>query len=274
MEIPYNPVVSPQWLENHLYDLRVRVVQADMSPDDYREGHIPGAVFWHSLADLLLPDLALNLEQCHFEELMSRSGIERDSILVFSSCYVPTMPFLKWIADMFGHVDCRVLDGGSARWKREKRPLETERPEPTPTNYKATPLDNSSRALISDVSAAQSNPNAIIIDTRSPHEFSGEWFMMAPPTDGQRGGHIPEAIHLPYELALQPNDTFKCADELRELYAAHGVTPDRDIITYCAVGARSANTWFVLSQLLGFRSVRNYDGSWNQWSQHTEFDSK
>lgn len=241
-----------------------------MSPDDYRDGHIPGAVFWHSLADLLLPDLALNLEQSHFEALMSRSGIERDSIVVFSSSYTATMPFLKWFAELFGHPDSRVLDGGSPRWKREERPLDTERPTPSMTTYQASALDNSSRAFASDVRAAQNNPNALIIDARTPREFSGEWFMMAPPVDGQRGGHIAEALHLPFELALQPNDTFKCADELRALYVSHGVTPDREIITYCTVGARSAHTWFVLSQLLGYPNVRNYDGSWNEWSQRLD----
>ncbi|BCM89156.1 sulfur carrier protein TtuD [Abditibacteriota bacterium] len=265
-----SPIVSPEWLERHLEDPRVRVVQSDMTPDDYREGHIPGAVFWHSLADLLLPDLALNLEQSHFEELMSRSGIERDSILIFSSSYPATAPFLKWIADLFGHPDSRVLNGGSPRWKREGRRLETQRPEPSATTYRATPLDNSSRAFSSDICAAHSDPNTILIDARTPREFSGEWFMMAPPIEGQRAGHIEGAIHLPFELALHPNDTFKCADELRALYATHGITPDRDIITYCTLGARSAHTWFVLSQLLGFPSVRNYDGSWNEWSQRND----
>ncbi|RYG57655.1 sulfurtransferase [bacterium] len=265
-----SPIVSPQWLEHHLSDPRIRVVQSDMTPDDYREGHIPGAVFWHSLADLLLPGLALNLEPSHFEALMSRSGIERNSVVVFSSSYAATAPFLKWFSDLFGHPDSYVLDGGSTRWKSEERPLETHKRRPRATTYCATSRDNSSRASSADVRAAQSNPNAIIIDARTSHEFSGEWFMMAPPIEGQRGGHIPEAIHLPFELALHPNDTFKCADELRALYASHGITPDRDIIIYCAVGARSAHTWFVLSQLLGFPNVRSYDGSWNQWSQEAQ----
>ncbi len=267
METTKSPIVSPEWLEQHLSDPRIRVVQSDMTPDDYREGHIPGAIFWHSLADLLLPDMALNLDQSHFEALMARSGIERDSIVVFSSSYPATAPFLYWLTGLSGHPESRVLDGGSPRWKREERPLETARPAPKTSNYRAIPIDNSSRAFAADVRTAQNSPDAILIDVRTPREFSGEWFMMAPPVEGQRTGHIAGALHLPFEIALNPNDTFKCADELRALYASHSITSDRDIITYCTLGARSAHTWFILSQLLGFPNVRNYDGSWNQWSQ-------
>lgn len=266
----HRSLVSPEWLESHLNEPRVRVVQSDMTLDDYQKGHIPGAVFWHSLQDVLLSDLSLNLGVTHWDQLMSRSGIERDSIVVFSSPYAPTSPYLKWVLGLFGHPESRILDGGSARWKREGRSLEKHWNEPTPTHYHAAPLNNRTRAFEADVVAAQNNPNAILIDARTIQEFRGELFMLEPPKDGQKAGHIEGALHLPFELAMQPNDTFKNLDDLRELYASHGITPDHEIITYCTVGARSSLTWFVLSELLGFSSVRNYDGSWNQWSRRQD----
>ena len=239
-----------------------------MSSDFYAAGHIPGAIFWHSFADVLLPDLSLNLDQKHFESLMSRSGIDADSIVVFASeDFAATGALLVWLAQMFGHADARVLDGGVPRWKREKRPLQTKVVQLKATSYRAHPRNDQNRATQNDVRQLQQRPDGLLLDTRTQAEFCGELFMLAPPTNGQRAGHIPGALHLPFELALRPNDTFKSLDELRALYELRGVTPDKDIITYCAVGARSAHTWFVLKHLFGFPRVRSYDGSWNEWSR-------
>lgn len=264
----HSPLVSTQWLAQNLDHPRLRVVQCDMSPDFYASGHIPGAVFWHSFADVLLPDMSLNLDPAHFEALMSRSGIEADSLVVFTSeDFVPTAAMLVWMARLFGHADARVLDGGVARWKREERSLERQVATPAPTAYRAEPCSDEERAGVQDVRRLRGQSNALLLDTRTEAEFCGELLPPHPPAGEQRASHIPGALHLPYELALNPNDTFKTPDELRALYASHGVTPDKEIITCCAIGARSAHTWFALKLLLGFPRVRNYDGSWNEWSR-------
>jgi thiosulfate/3-mercaptopyruvate sulfurtransferase len=168
---------------------------------------------------------------------------------------------------MFGHRDVRVLNGNRKKWSDEGRPLTTETPVIPTSTYVAQTPNFAPRALLADVRAAIGASGKVLIDTRRPEEYRGELFMMEPPKDDERAGHIPGATYLYFEDALNADGAFKSQPELEALYHGKGITPEKEIITYCAVGIRAAHTWFVLTQLLGYPQVRSYDGSWNEWGR-------
>jgi thiosulfate/3-mercaptopyruvate sulfurtransferase len=262
-------LVSADWVQEHLNDPKVRIVETDEDPALYFVGHIPGAVEigWHNqLNDPTTRDF-IPVEA--FEDLCSRSGIANDTTVVFYgdksnwwACYA------LWVFKLFGHRDCRILDGGYKLWKAEGRPMTTEVPSYPRTDYKATPIDETQiRAFREDV-LAQSKARKPLLDVRSPKEFTGELLHMEEyPQEGTlRGGHIPGAKNVPWARAVNDDGTFKSADELLKLYCDDlGFTPDSQMIAYCRIGERSSLTWFVLKYLLGFSNVRNYDGSWLEW---------
>lgn len=262
-------LVSPEWVEQHLDDPRVRLVETDEDPALYFMGHIPGAVEigWHNqLNDPLTRDF-IGVEA--FEDLCARSGIANDTTLVFYgdksnwwACYA------FWIFKLFGHEDCRVLNGGYKYWKDSGRPMVKEVPSHPRTAYKAQPVDQATiRAFREDV-LAQSQSGKPLFDVRSPKEYTGELLHMEDyPQEGTlRGGHIPGARSVPWGRAVNEDGTFKSADELRAIYEGEcGVTPADDVIAYCRIGERSSLTWFVLKYLLGYPNTRNYDGSWLEW---------
>ncbi len=169
------------------------------------------------------------------------------------------------ISISLGHRDVRVMNGGRKKWISEGRPLVTEIPTIKTTTYTAQEPDSNIRALREQVQGAIGNLDRVLVDVRTPQEYCGELFTMKPPEGTQRAGHIPGAVHIFYELALNEDETFKSAQELYALYSSKGIIPDKEVITYCAIGARSAHTWFVLKYLLGYENVRNYDASWNEW---------
>ena len=156
---------------------------------------------------------------------------------------------------------------GEASSRSKGRPLTTDVPSFSPTSYTAQAPEPSRRALLEQAQAAVGQGDQVLIDVRTPEEYRGEIFLLEPPQDTERAGHIPGAVHLYYEAAMNEDGTFKSADELAALYVDRGITADKQAITYCAVGIRSAHTWFVLSQLLGYPQVRSYDGSWNEWGR-------
>ena len=168
---------------------------------------------------------------------------------------------------MLGHYDVRLLDGGRNKWNSEQRALVPVMPVANPTQYHAQEPDFNLRVLFEDVRKSTKQPDTAILDVRTPQEYSGEWFYDKPPENGERAGNIPGAVHLYYESALNEDGTLKPVEELRNIYENKGITSDKKIIPYCAIGARSAHTWFVLKYLLGYPNVRNYDGSWNEWSR-------
>ncbi|HAX78879.1 MAG TPA: sulfurtransferase [Cyanobacteria bacterium UBA11372] len=264
-----NVLVDTQWVIEHLNDPNVRLVESGMTAESYNAGHIPGAVFW-SATDLLLPNYQMNLEPMAFEKLLARSGITNDTIVVTYGDYPAIGGWLFWLLKLFGHGDVRVLNGGRHKWLTEDRPLTKEVPTIVPTHYQAKAPNASLRALCDDVKASIDRTKRVLVDARTPQEYSGEWFMMKPPQGTERAGHIPGALWVNYELTLNEDGTFKSIEELQALYSAKGITADKEIIPYCAVGARSAHTWFVLKYLLGYPNVRNYDGSWNEWSRMPE----
>jgi thiosulfate/3-mercaptopyruvate sulfurtransferase len=261
-------LVETSWVAEHLNDPAIRIIEADEDVLLYEVGHIPGAVKldWHvDVQDAVARDF---IDQKGFEQLMSRWGVSNDTTIVFYgdrnnwyACYS------FWLFQMYGHAHMKIMNGGRTKWEAEGRPLVKDVPQYAPTAYHAHPMDESIRAYREDVAAGLKDPNRRLIDVRSPQEYTGELLHMVnyPQEGAQRGGHIPTARSIPWAKAAREDGTFKSAEELRQLYGGEGVTPDKQVVAYCRIGERSAHTWFVLTQLLGYPNVRNYDGSWTEW---------
>ncbi|MDZ8183590.1 MAG: sulfurtransferase [Nostoc sp. ChiSLP02] len=261
-----NILVDTQWIFERLNDPHIRLIQADMNPHAYNTGHIPGAVFWNVTTDLLLPDYRINFDRAAWEKLLANSGITSKTTVVAYGDFPATSAWLFWLFKVFGHSDVRVFNGNYQKWLSEGRPVAIESEAIAPTEYQLQTLDANLRAFSHDVRESIGT-DSVLVDVRTPQEYSGEWFFMQPPQGTERAGHIPGAVSVYYELALNEDGTFKSVEELQKLYTSKGITSDKEVITYCAVGGRSAHTWFVLKYLLGYSKVRNYDGSWNEWSR-------
>jgi thiosulfate/3-mercaptopyruvate sulfurtransferase len=262
-----NVLVDTDWVAAHLNDPQVRIVESDEDVLLYEVGHIPGAVKldWHTdQQDPIVRDF-VNKQQ--FEQLMSARGIANDTTVVFygdrNNWYAA---YTYWLFKMYGHQDCRIMNGGRAKWEAEGRDLVRDTPTYPATTYHAQEPDLSLRAFRDQV-LAHMQAGRPLVDVRSPQEYSGELLHMAnyPQEGAQRGGHIPTAKNIPWGTAANADGTFKSASELREIYGGKGITPDQPVVAYCRIGERSAHTWFVLNQLLGYPDVRNYDGSWTEW---------
>ena len=260
-------LVDTNWLENHLDNPNLRIVEVDMSPQPYQDAHIRGAVFWNIFRDLLLPDWRINLDVKSFERLMSKSGITNDTMVIAYGSYPGTGAWIFWLLKLFGHEDVRVLNGGYQKWKLENRSLAKELSMFSPVAYSAKTPDNSLRVLYEEVQASIGQSNRVLLDVRTEKEYSGEWFFDRPAQEGERTGHIPGALHIEHLLTLNEDGSFKSFDELQALYSSQGITSNKGVFPYCAIGGRSGYTWFVLKYLLGYPKVRNYDGSWNEWSR-------
>ena len=260
-------LVDSQWLLDHLTDSTVRVVEVDMSPEPYKDAHIPGVVFWNIFADLLLPDLRMNLEASAIEFLLSRSGISNDTTVVAYGSYPGTGAWIFWLLKLFGHEKVWVLNGGHQKWVAEGRPVTAELSTYTPAQYHAKMPDASLRVSHPEVQASLERTDRVLLDVRTAQEYQGEVFMIKPPEGTERAGHIPGAVHVEHSLTLNEDGTFKSMEELQAIYSSKGITVDQEVFPYCAIGGRSAYTWFVLKYLLGYSKVRNYDGSWNEWSR-------
>jgi thiosulfate/3-mercaptopyruvate sulfurtransferase len=262
-------LVDTAWVAANAGRPGVRIVEADEDPLLYEAmGHIPGAVKldWHvDVQDPIRRDF-VNREA--FEALMSRYGISNDTTVVFygdkNNWYAA---YSYWLFKSYGHRDARLMNGGRTKWEAEGREYTKDVPEFLATTYTASPADLSLRAFRRQVEDHLSKSNAALVDVRSPDEYTGKLIHMVnyPQEGAQRGGHIPGAQNIPWATAANSDGTFKSADELREIYRAKGIFPSKDIIAYCRIGERSAHTWFVLRELLGYPEVRNYDGSWTEW---------
>ncbi len=261
-------LVDSQWVADHLHDSNVRLIEADEDVLLYEVGHIPGAVKldWHvDVQDPLTRDF---VDQKGLEKLLGGWGINNDTTIVLygdrNNWYAA---YSFWLFTMYGAKNVKIYNGGRAKWEAEGRPFTKEVPRITPTTYHAQPANEAIRAFRDQVAARLADTKLGLIDVRSPQEYSGELLHMVnyPQEGAQRAGHIPGAKSIPWGIAANGDGTFKSADELRQIYQGKGITPDKDIITYCRIGERSAHTWFVLTQLLGYQNVRNYDGSWTEW---------
>jgi len=263
-----SPLVTTEWLAEHLADPGVIVAEVDENPELYEEGHIPGAVKLDWKDDLQDPLVRDVVSSTAFEQLMGERGIGNDTtVVLYGDKNNWFAAYAYWYLKVFRHEDVRLLDGGRQKWIEEGRDLTAAASTPGPVAYTAQDRDESIRIRRDEVLAGLGGPGIALVDVRSPQEFAGE--LVAPPGYEQEGasrtGHIPGAQSIPWATAVRDDGTFKALDELREIYAAKGITPDKEIRAYCRIGERSAHTWFVLRELLGYENVRNYDGSWTEW---------
>ena len=263
-------LVSTDWVEQHLNDPSVRLIESNEDTLLYSSGHIPGAVHvdWTSdLNDQIRRDY---IPREGFEKLMSRIGATKDTTVVFYgdknnwwACYA------FWVFQLFGHTNAKVMDGGRVKWQKEARPITRDVPAFEPAKYVAGErADMRHRAFREEV-LAHVESRGQLVDVRSPEEYDGTRMHMPDyPNEGAlRGGHIPGAKSIPWAKAINPEDgTFKSAGELKTLYCEDNtLRPDQPTIAYCRIGERSSHSWFALKYLLGFDDVRNYDGSWTEW---------
>jgi thiosulfate/3-mercaptopyruvate sulfurtransferase len=260
-------LVSADWAHEHLDDPNVRFVEVDVDTTAYAQIHLPGAVGWDwtsQLTDGIRRDLA---SRADFSHLLSGSGIGPDTTVVLygdNSNWFAAWAY--WQLKLFGHRDVRILDGGRRFWLDQGLPLTTDVPSYEPTGYQLPEPDFGLRAFRDEIRTRLGDASFALVDVRSPAEYNGD--VIAPPgmtETAQRAGHIPGAASIPWAQAIREDGTFKSPDDLRALFESKGVTTDRDVVTYCRIGERSSHTWFVLHELLGYPSVRNYDGSWTEW---------
>jgi thiosulfate/3-mercaptopyruvate sulfurtransferase len=266
-------LVTTDWLAEHLNDPNVVVAEVDENPDVYDEGHIRGAVKLHWREDLQDPVERDLVEKDDFERLMSSRGIGNDTTLVlYGDRNNWFAAYAYWYVKIYGHEDARILDGGRQKWIDEQRELTIDEPTVEAATYAAQERDESIRTYRDAVRKTIGADGQALVDVRSPQEFSGD--LVAPPgyeqEGAQRGGHIPSAESIPWAQAVRDDGTFKSAADLRELYTARGVTEEKSVTAYCRIGERSAHTWFVLRELLGYEDVKNYDGSWTEWGNLVE----
>jgi thiosulfate/3-mercaptopyruvate sulfurtransferase len=261
-------LVDTAWVAEHLDDADVVLAEVDENTDLYEDGHIPGAVKLHWRDDLQDPIERDIVERERFEQLLGERGIGNETtVVVYGDKNNWFAAYAYWYLKIYGHKDVRILDGGRQKWIDERRELTTDVATPEPHSYAAGEPDESIRARRDQVLQWIGADDRALVDVRSPQEYSGE--LLAPPGYEQegasRGGHIPTAQSIPWAQAVRDDGTFKAAADLRELYGSKGVTSDKKVTAYCRIGERSAHTWFVLHELLGFPDVRNYDGSWTEW---------
>src|SRR5919199_6672895 len=261
-------LVDTDWVAAHLDDPKVRLLESNEDVLLYETGHIPGALKLDWVGDLNDPVVRDYLDKSHFEQLMSRLGIANDTTVVFygdKNNWWAT--YALWVFKLFGHQDARILNGGRKKWIDEGRPLTKDVPHYPPTQYHAQDRNDAEiRAFRQQVLEALGK--VALVDVRSPDEFTGKKLHMPeyPQEGALRGGHIPGARNVPWARAANSDGSFKSATELRSIYEGEvGLKSSDDIVAYCRIGERSSHTWFVLTHLLGYPKVRNYDGSWTEW---------
>ena len=260
-------LVTTDWVAQNAGKPGIAIVEVDVDTKAYDEGHVPGAIGWSwntQLCDTLRRDIA---PKDQFEKLMGSAGIGNETTMILygdNNNWFAAWAF--WQMKIYGHANVRLMNGGRKKWLAEGREIELAPPQLTTAGYQAKPPDLSIRAFLSEVQRETANGQCQLVDVRSQQEFTGE--ILAPPglpETCQRGGHIPGARNIPWGKACNDDGTFKAAGELKSLYGAESIDGSKPVIAYCRIGERSSHTWFVLKYLLGYRNVRNYDGSWTEW---------
>jgi thiosulfate/3-mercaptopyruvate sulfurtransferase len=260
-------LVDTQWVEDHLDDDSIRIVEVDENPALYAEAHIPGAIGFDWQKDLQDQVKRDFLGPMEFGDLFGSRGISNDhTIVLYGDRNNWFAAYTYWYLKYYGHDDVKLMNGPREKWIAENRPTTTDVPSHSSGAFEAKGPDDSIRAKRDEV-LKEVGSDTRLVDVRSPQEYSGELIAMAgyEQEGAQRGGHIPGAASVPWAQAVQEDGTFKSADELQNLYSSKGVLDGNDVIAYCRIGERSAHTWFVLHELLGVDNVRNYDGSWTEW---------
>jgi thiosulfate/3-mercaptopyruvate sulfurtransferase len=262
-------IVETIWVREHLNDPKVRIAEVDYDPTaNYNLGHIPGAVLFDWKKDMNDPLSRDILSKPQLEELLSKVGLSGDTTLVlygdFNNWFAA---FAFWILKYYGVDRVVLMNGGRKKWLAEDGQVTRDLPSYSRTTFKTNGPDEAIRTYLDLVKRNLSRTNSVLVDVRSPAEFTGE--ITAPPEypneHAQRGGHIPGAVNIPWSQAVKEDGTFKSAEDLRRLYEGKGITADKDVVTYCRIGERSSFSWFVLKYLLGYPNVKNYDGSWTEW---------
>jgi thiosulfate/3-mercaptopyruvate sulfurtransferase len=262
-------LVETAWVKQNLGKPGIKIVEIDVDTKAYDAGHIPGAVGFNWQTQLQDPVTRDIISKEAFEKLIGAAGISpSDTVILYGDNNNWFAAYGFWLFKIYGHKDVRLMNGGRIKWLDEAdKEMTTEVARPKPLPYKATEVHEELRALLPEVSQAVRARSHNLVDVRSPDEFTGK--VIAPPgmtETAQRGGHIPGAKSVPWSTAVNPDGTFKSADELRSIYLKqHGVDPSKETIAYCRIGERSSHTWFVLSYLLGLEKVKNYDGSWTEY---------
>jgi thiosulfate/3-mercaptopyruvate sulfurtransferase len=260
-------LVDTQWVEEHLGDDTIRIVEVDENPALYAEAHIPGAIGFDWQKDLQDQVKRDFLGPEEFGRLFGSRGVSNDhTVVLYGDRNNWFAAYTYWYLKYYGHDRVLLMNGPREKWIEEGRPTSTETPSHAAVKFEARGPDAAIRAVRDDVLKVVGSDTRLV-DVRSPQEFSGELIAMAgyEQEGAQRSGHIPGAINVPWAQAVREDGTFKSAAELRELYGAQGVGDGNDVVAYCRIGERSAHTWFVLHELLGQENVRNYDGSWTEW---------
>ena len=260
-------LVDTQWVQDHLEDPSIRIVEVDENPALYAEAHIPGAIGFDWKTDLQDQVKRDFLDAQAFGALFGSRGISDDhTIVLYGDRNNWFAAYTYWYLKYYGHDAVKLVNGPREKWIAEGRPTTADLPSYEPTTFTAQPGDAAIRATRDEVLAAL-DADTKLVDVRSPQEYSGELIAMPgyEQEGAQRGGHIPGAKSVPWAQAVQEDGTFKSADDLAELYGSKGVTNGAEVIAYCRIGERSAHTWFVLHELLGNERVKNYDGSWTEW---------
>jgi thiosulfate/3-mercaptopyruvate sulfurtransferase len=264
-------LVETSWVEEHLKDPAIRIVEVDYDPvPNYNQGHVPGAVLWDWKKDLNDPVTRDILNADQLRQLLERSGVgDHTAVVLYGDFNNWFAAYAFWDLNYYGVNNVRLMNGGRKAWLLEDRPLSKEVPS-YPRSAYTLPLrqDDTLRAFMDYVRHAIKMEDKVLVDVRSPKEYTGE--ITAPPEypneAAQRGGHIPRAVNIPWAQAVNDSDgRFKPRKELEQLYRSKGVVPEKEVITYCRIGERSSHTWFVLRYLLGYPNVKNYDGSWTEW---------
>jgi len=262
-------LTSTTWVNEHFRDKDVRVAEVDYDPiSNYFLGHIPGASLLDWRRDFSDPVIRDVVSKVAFERVIGNAGVNSDSTLVlygdFNNWFAA---FAFWVCRYYGYRKVKLMNGGRKRWLLEDKPLAKEVPRFDPEPFRVSAPDESVRAYLQEVRESIHAQGKVLIDVRGPREFRGE--VLAPPEYPaemcQRGGHIPGAVNVPWNWALKDDGTYKAAQDLTSIIQPLGVTPDKEVITYCRIGERSSHMWFVLKCLLGFSKVKNYDGSWAEW---------
>ena len=259
-------LVDADWVESHLADDKVVLVEVDEDTSAYDKNHLRGAVRLDWKKDLQDPVRRDFVDKGQFEALLSQRGIGNDdTVVLYGGNNNWFAAYAYWYFKLYGHADVRLLDGGRKKWELDSRELVADAVQRPATTYTAKDQDRSIRAFRDEVEAAIGQKN--LVDVRSPDEYAGRLLAPAhlPQEQSQRPGHIPTAANIPWSQAANDDGTFKSDDELSTLYGDKGVDLGKDTIAYCRIGERSAHTWFVLHELLGQPNVKNYDGSWTEW---------
>ena len=261
-------LIDVEWLQSHLADSTVRLIDVDIDTTAYEQGHIPGAVGFNWQKDLQDRAIRAPIGKAQLEALLSRAGVSNGmTVVLYGGHHNWFATWTFWLLKYYGHRDVRLLNGGRVKWLAEGCEITAQVPSYPPAHYTAQAPRNTIRAFRDRVLLSLGCKSAVLVDVRSPGEYSGE--MLAAGTalkkGVQRSGHIPGAINIPWSMAVWEDGTFRSAEELRALYAGKGITPDKEVIVYCQIGERSSHTWFVLHSLLGYTRVLHYDGSWTEW---------